>query len=821
MKLNKIIIAGGGTGGHIFPAIAVANALRRIDASIQVLFIGAKGKMEMEKVPQSGYRIEGLDIAGFNRASLLKNWSLPFKLIKSFYQVRKIFQSFEPDAVFGVGGYSSFPVLKYAQSKGIPTFLHEANSFAGKSNIMLGKKASLVMVATAGMEKFFPAEKLVRTGNPVRREIAESTVLREEALEFFGIKGGKPTVLVIGGSLGARSINNAIAKQINKFFEAGVQLIWQTGKGNLELVSAEIRNRKDVCVTEFITKMNYAYAAADVVVSRAGAIALAEICACGKPSVLVPYPHAAEDHQTVNASILANNGAALMVPDETADQNLVDALLGLVADKEKCERFGTAASKLYVENADMVIAEHIIQILEKEMVELIDIADIRKAYFIGIGGIGMSAIARFFHDRGVKVSGYDKTATALTHALSAEGIEIHYTDEASVCPADADVIVYTPAIPKDNKIIAYCRQQQMNLLKRSDILQVISKGTFNICIAGTHGKTTTSTMVAHILRDTGFGCNAFLGGISTNYHTNFWSDPNPVCVIEADEYDRSFLKLYPNIISVSSMDADHLDIYGTASAMEDAFIQFAGNLKTNGLLLTRKGLNREDEFKSTGHLTYALDDTAADIHAFSLQINNGSYVYGVKAKDWEMEGLRLNMGGMHNVENSLVAIAIAKHLGIEDEKIKSAVASFAGVKRRFEYIVRTSSLVYIDDYAHHPEELRALITGAKNMYPSKKCTVIFQPHLFTRTRDLVDGFAASLDLADEIILLPIYPARELPIEGVNSEMIMQRMKGKVFLKHMHELEALITEMQPELLLTAGAGDIDTMIQPLKNAMLNR
>ena len=455
------------------------------------------------------------------------------------------------------------------------------------------------------------------------------------------------------------------------------------------------------------------------------------------------------------------------------------------------------------------------------MVELIDISDIRKAYFIGIGGIGMSAIARFFHGRGVHVSGYDKTATALTHALSAEGIEIHYTDDASLCPADADVIVYTPAIPKDNIIMAYCKQQQMNLLKRSDILQVISKGTFNICIAGTHGKTTTSTMVAHILRDTGFGCNAFLGGISTNYQTNFWSNPNPVCVIEADEYDRSFLKLYPNIISVSSMDADHLDIYGTAEAMEDAFIQCTGNLNENGLLLTRKGLNREDEFNPSGHLTYALDDAAADVHAFSLQINNGSYVFGVKGKDWQMEGLQLNMGGMHNVENSLVAIAIAKHLGIEEEKIKSAVASFAGVKRRFEYIVRTPSLVYIDDYAHHPEELRALITGAKDMYPSKKCTIIFQPHLFTRTRDLVDGFAASLDLADEIILLPIYPARELPIEGVSSEMIMERMKGKVVLKNKNELEALIIEMQPELLLTAGAGDIDTMIEPLKNAMFNR
>ncbi len=453
------------------------------------------------------------------------------------------------------------------------------------------------------------------------------------------------------------------------------------------------------------------------------------------------------------------------------------------------------------------------------MVELIDIAAIRKAYFIGIGGIGMSAIARFFHGRGVQVSGYDRTKTALTQALITEGIAINYTDDASALPNDADIIVYTPAIPQDNKIIAYCRQQEMNLLKRSDILQIISKGTFNICIAGTHGKTTTSTMVAHVLRDTGFGCNAFLGGISTNYQTNFWSDPNPVCVIEADEYDRSFLKLYPNIISVSSMDADHLDIYGTAKAMEDAFIQFAGNLKENGLLLTKKGLNREAEFKPAGHLSYSLDDTAADIHAVSLQIDNGSYVYDVKGKDWVIEGIRLNMGGMHNVENSLVAIAIAKHLGIDDEKIKSSVASFAGVKRRFEYIVRTPSVAYIDDYAHHPEELRALITGAKAMYPSKKCTIIFQPHLFSRTKDLADGFAASLDLADEIVLLPIYPARELPMEGVSSEMILQRMKGKVVLKSKDELEAFILERQPKLLLTAGAGDIDTMIEPLKNAML--
>lgn len=365
MKLKKIIIAGGGTGGHIFPAIAVAQALRRIDASIEVLFVGAKGKMEMEKVPQAGYRIEGLDIAGFNRSALWKNWSLPFKLIRSFNQVNKIINRFQPDAVFGVGGYSSFPVLKQAQRKGIPTFLHEANSFAGKSNILLGKKASLIMVGTENMERFFPAEKLVRTGNPVRREIIAYDVAREEALEFFGLKPDKPTVLVIGGSLGAKSINTAMASGIERFIAENVQVIWQTGKGNLELVPERSRRRKGVCVTEFITKMQYAYKVADVVVSRAGAIALAEICACGKPAVLVPFPHAAEDHQTVNASVLVNGGAALMVRDADAAAQLVDAVLGLVQDREKCAAFGAAASGLFVKDADVLIANTIIETLGK------------------------------------------------------------------------------------------------------------------------------------------------------------------------------------------------------------------------------------------------------------------------------------------------------------------------------------------------------------------------------------------------------------------------------------------------------------------------
>jgi UDP-N-acetylglucosamine--N-acetylmuramyl-(pentapeptide) pyrophosphoryl-undecaprenol N-acetylglucosamine transferase len=364
MKLQRIVIAGGGTGGHIFPAIAVANALRSIDPSIQVLFVGAKGKMEMEKVPQAGYAIEGLNIAGFNRKDLLKNWSLPFKLISSFMQVRAIFKRFKPDAAFGVGGYSSYPVLKYAQQQSIPTFLHEANSFAGKSNIMLGKKAALVMVATEKMERFFPFGNLVRTGNPVRREILEYTVSKEEALEFFGLRNDKPVVLVIGGSLGAASINRAVLAGLDKFTAAGIQLIWQTGKGNVELVAERDRKRKGICVTAFISKMQYAYRVADLVVSRAGAIALAEICAMKKASVLVPYPHAAEDHQTVNATVLVDRGAAIMVSDANADVELVDRVIDLVGDEKTCRQFAEAAGGLAVQDADLTIAKKIIETVE-------------------------------------------------------------------------------------------------------------------------------------------------------------------------------------------------------------------------------------------------------------------------------------------------------------------------------------------------------------------------------------------------------------------------------------------------------------------------
>ena len=436
----------------------------------------------------------------------------------------------------------------------------------------------------------------------------------------------------------------------------------------------------------------------------------------------------------------------------------------------------------------------------------------------------MSAIARFFHSRGVKVSGYDKTSTSLTRELEASGMAVHYEDNVDMIPKDAELVVYTPAVPKDHKEWQFYLQHGYKVVKRSDVLQVITESSFNICIGGTHGKTTITTMTAHLLRDSGYGCNAFLGGISVNYGTNFWSSDNNVCVIEADEYDRSFLKLSPDIAIISAMDPDHLDIYGTAEAVEQGFIDFSKRIKPAGLLVSKFGLKRGKDLNGDRHITYSVQDENADAYAANIKMRNGSYEFDVIVEGNRLDNVKLNMGGMHNVENSVAAIAVASSLKIENARIKAAVESFRGVKRRFEYIVKNDKVVYIDDYAHHPEELRALITGAKSLFSEKKCTVVFQPHLYTRTKDHAEGFAKVLDMADEIILLPIYPARELPIEGVTSEMILSRMKSgnkKVIAKEKipgwieNDYAKDINKQVGQVLITAGAGDIDTLVQPIK------
>jgi UDP-N-acetylmuramate--alanine ligase len=466
--------------------------------------------------------------------------------------------------------------------------------------------------------------------------------------------------------------------------------------------------------------------------------------------------------------------------------------------------------------------------------QISSLSGIKKVYFIGIGGIGMSAIARYFHSKGIELSGYDRTQTELTKELDNEGISIHYNEDLAAIPKDVDLVVYTPAVPKEHAELVYYQEHGYKVVKRSDVLQAISAGSFNICVAGTHGKTTITTMIAHILRHSGYGCNAFLGGISVNYGTNFWSSANNVCVIEADEYDRSFLKLSPSIAIITAMDADHLDIYGDEKSMQDAFVAFGNKVREDGLLVSKFGLKRIKEVEIKNKITYSLQNDSADVFAQNIKVDEGGYIYDVNGKI-ALSNLELRIGGMHNVENSLAAMTVAGELGIDAEKIKAAVADFKGVKRRFEYIIPPVKKqegsyvepVLIDDYAHHPEELRALLTSVRSLFPQRIVTVVFQPHLFTRTRDLAGGFAEALSIADRVIVLPIYPARELPIEGVNSEMILRKIDkdDKMMLTEGELLNWMkkheLNKEFGEVMVMAGAGNIDALVRPVKDIMMSK
>ena len=444
----------------------------------------------------------------------------------------------------------------------------------------------------------------------------------------------------------------------------------------------------------------------------------------------------------------------------------------------------------------------------------------------------MSAIARYLFSKGVQVSGYDKTPTPLTSELQREGMSVHFDENVDAIPKDADLVVFTPAIPRNHKELVYFIENGFKVVKRSDILQVISEGSFNICVAGTHGKTTISTMIAHILRHSGYGSNAFLGGISVNYNSNFWSSENNTTVIEADEYDRSFLKLHPDIAVISAMDADHLDIYGDERSLQDAFVAFGNQVRAGGVLISKFGLGRVKEIRTENKLSYSLQNEAADIYASDIRIGNGGYEFTIHLKNRIINGIELKIGGMHNVENVMVAAAVANELDIDPEKIKQAISAFKGVKRRFEYVIppevkQKGGYVYpvlIDDYAHHPEELRALLKSARSLFPQRLVTVVFQPHLFTRTRDFADGFGDALSIADRVIVLPIYPAREEPIEGVNSEMLMAKIsrEDKMLLTKEELMEWMknhkdsVNKEFGEVVIMAGAGDIDALVSPVKS-----
>lgn len=451
-----------------------------------------------------------------------------------------------------------------------------------------------------------------------------------------------------------------------------------------------------------------------------------------------------------------------------------------------------------------------------------DIKTIHNVYFLGVGGIGMSAIARYFNALGKNVAGYDKVSKSLTDELIHEGINIHFNDDIANIPAEFKnkentLIIYTPAVPKKHKELNYFIDQGFEIKKRSEVLGMLSQEKKCIAIAGTHGKTTITTMIAHLMRQSRMGCNAFLGGISKNYKTNFLVDKeSKYVVVEADEFDRSFLKLNPQKAIITAVDADHLDIYTDENDLKDAFKQFVNQIHPGGKLIIKKGLNFTIPQRNDIDIyTYSLN-ADSDFRAENIQIENGLYVFDFIGISGRINKLKLGLPGLLNVENAVAAIAMASISGVHNDEIFNALGKFKGIQRRFDYQVNRDDFVYIDDYAHHPEELKASISSARELFKNKKITGIFQPHLYTRTRDFVDGFANSLDLLDEIILLDIYPAREEPIPGVTSKIIFDKIRSNnKTLCTKAELLDILKGRKPEILMTLGAGDIDEFIEPIK------
>ena len=456
---------------------------------------------------------------------------------------------------------------------------------------------------------------------------------------------------------------------------------------------------------------------------------------------------------------------------------------------------------------------------------------IDNIYFIGIGGIGMSAIARWFTLQGKNVAGYDRTKTPLSAQLESEGMLIHYEDDVNLIPksfldANNSLIIYTPAIPKDHKEYNYLSENGFEIRKRSEVLGKISRNKFTIAVAGTHGKTTTSSMIAHILKQSGHDMVAFLGGLSANYKTNFiYHNPaskDAVVVAEADEFDRSFLQLKPDIAVITSADADHLDIYGDKMAMEESFREFVGKIAKDGILFVNHKIAAKFKVPE-GIMKKTYSRLDGDLKSEGLRIKGGNFIFDYHNGLGTIQDLALSVPGFHNVENLIAAVGVCLKLGLSREEISAAVKTYTGVKRRFEYILKSEKIIFVDDYAHHPIEIEAFLKSMKSLYPGKKITVAFQPHLYSRTRDFAVEFAESLSLADKVLLLDIYPARELPLTGVTSEIIFDRItaKEKILCKHKELIGKLMSDKDLEVLATMGAGDIDQLVDPLKDMLIKK
>ncbi len=844
----RIIICGGGTGGHTYPAISIAQSIKEKNPNQEILFIGAKGGMEISLIREAGFPIAEIWISGFVRWSIIKNLLLPFKLIYSYWKTNRIFKYFKPDIVIGTGGYVSAIPLYVASRINIPYVIQEQNSVLGLTNKKFAKKASRVFVAYKNLFETLSKklDNVVFCGNPIRNEIIKSRIGKKRALQYLGLDSSKKCLFVIGGSLGAKTINETIFRGLETIIKAGIQVVWQTGAASFSKIIKHIPKnlQHNVKVYPFLSTedIKAAYSAADIVVARAGALTISELALKKKPTILIPSPNVANNHQVKNVKPLLEKEAIIVIEDKNTSKMLTNTISELISNSALQKTLAKNIADFAQKDASECICNDIIKIpndiyssTTRQLIKRF-----RYVYFLGIGGIGMSALARWFAKHNIKVFGYDRSSSPLINNLKKHNISVGFEDKIRFMPREVldnireTLIVYTPAIPNDSNILSYVKKKEYPVFKRSEVLGCITRNNYTIAVAGTHGKTSVSALMAHILYYSKQNFVSFIGGMVKKYNSNFiynnMDNRNTIALVEADEYDRSFQRLHPNMAIVTSVDPDHLDIYKDKKGIEKGYKDFINLIPTNnGRLIIQQDAMKQlykNKFPTklqNTTITYSgdPDNLDTDVKAGNIELHDEYAKCDYIRTDITLSSIKIALAGYQNVENALAAITAASLLGIQNDTIAKALATFPGLERRFEYILKSKEVIFINDYAHHPTEISALLKSIKSMYPERIITAIFQPHLYSRTKDFAKEFGASLSLADKVFLLPIYPAREEPIKGVSSKIIFTKVKSKK--KFLVDKENIIEEVlkdSNEIILTIGAGDINDIVIPLKKAILN-
>ncbi|MBI5190096.1 MAG: UDP-N-acetylmuramate--L-alanine ligase [Nitrospirae bacterium] len=825
----RLVIAGGGTGGHLYPGIAVAREVEKSGGD--VMFIGTDNGIEARVLPREGFSLTTIRAGKFKGMGMLDKMRTIAMMPSGVNDSAKALYSFDPDAVLGVGGYASFPAIVAARLLGRPVVIQEQNAYPGLTNRLLGRFADKVALGFGEGGRFFPGGSAVVTGNPIREELL--TTDRDVSLKVFGLDEGRLTVLVFGGSAGAHRINTGVAASLTRLgqFRDRVQFIHQTGERDLEMVKVayEAHGFK-AAVMPFIYDMAAAYACADLAVCRSGALTLAEITALGKPAILVPYPHAANDHQVVNARALEKAGAAMVVLDhEATGETLSVFIVGLLNSPKSLADMAAKSRGLGRPDAAAKVFELCRQASEKRTAshaasaarqpikapESLMYKKFRHIHFVGIGGVGMSGIAEVLINLGYDVSGSDMKDSDTTRRLTELGAKVfigHHGDNVD----DAHVVVISSAVKADNPEVIAARERMIPVIPRAEMLAELMRLKYGIAVAGAHGKTTTTSLVSTILAAGGIDPTVVIGGRLNSMGSGAKLGQGEFLVAEADESDGSFLKLSPTIAVVTNIDEEHLDHYtGGIEQIKDAFLSFINKIPFYGVAVICLDVeNIQDLIPKIEkrYITYGMS-AQADFSARDITHSGMGSTFEVFHKGESLGVFRINIPGMHSVYNSLAAIAVGLELNISVATIRDSLREFGGVQRRFQVKGEADGVMVVDDYGHHPTEIRATLAAAKAGF-DRRVVAVFQPHRYTRTRDMMKEFFTAFNQADRLVVTDIYAAGEKPIEGVTGKALFDGIRSRghkdaTFIPAIGDVPAWLAEnlQQGDLLITLGAGDV--------------